>query len=36
LGYFRPDGKMTLFKGDQSKIKVSLTNEDKLILFSNH
>ena len=36
LGYFRSDGKMILFKGDQSKINVNLSGEDKLILFSNH
>ena len=36
LGYFRPDGEMILFEGDQSDIRVELSGEDKLIIFSNH
>ena len=36
LGYFRADGEMVLFEGDQSGIHVSLSGEEKLILFSNH
>jgi len=36
LGYVSPGGRMTLFVGEQSNIKVRLTNKDKLILFSNH
>ena len=36
LGYFRPDGEMILFEGDQSMIQVTLSKEDKLILYSNH
>lgn len=36
LGYVNKNGKMTLFSGDRSKIKVSLTDTDKLIVFSNH
>ncbi|MCL1855060.1 MAG: hypothetical protein FWF86_04945 [Clostridia bacterium] len=36
LGYFRPDGEMILFAGDQSNIRVALSEEDKLIVFSNH
>ena len=36
LGYVSPGGKMVLFSGDQSKIKVKLTNKDKLVMFSSH
>jgi len=36
LGYFCPDGKMTLFTGDQRNINLNLTDKHKLILFSNH
>ena len=36
LGYVKPGGKMVLFGGDQSQIKVELTDKDKLIVFSNH
>jgi len=36
LGYFCPEGKMTLFTGDQRKINISLTDKHKLILYSNH
>jgi len=36
LGYFYPEGKMTLFMGDQRNINVTLTDKHKLILFSNH
>jgi len=36
LGYFCPEGKMTLFTGNQKEINVALTNKHKLILFSNH
>ena len=36
LGYVCPGGKMVIFSGDQSKIPVSLSDKDKLIIFSNH
>lgn len=36
LGYVKPGGKMVLFGGDQSNIKVHLESNDKLIVFSNH
>ena len=36
LGYFRSDGKMILFEGDQSLIRVALSGDDKVIVFSNH
>ncbi|MCL1802968.1 MAG: hypothetical protein FWG30_04915 [Eubacteriaceae bacterium] len=36
LGYFQSDGGMVIFEGDQSKINVELSSEDKLIVFSNH
>ena len=36
LGYVSPGGKMVIFSGDQTKIPVSLTDKDKLIIFSNH
>ncbi len=36
LGYTSPGGKMTLFTGDQRDIEVTLTEHDKLIIFSNH
>ena len=36
LGYVKPGGKMVLFYGNQSDIKVDLDIDDKLILFSNH
>jgi len=36
LGYFNSNGEMTLFSGDQTKIYLALSEEDKLILFSNH
>lgn len=36
LGYVKPGGKMVLFSGDQSQIKLKLEPKDKLILFSNH
>ena len=36
LGYFRPDGEMVLFSGDQTKISTALDGQEKLILFSNH
>ncbi len=37
LGYVQKDtGRMTLFTGDLSKLKVELGPKDKLILFSNH
>ena len=36
LGYFSAGGEMVLFEGDQSGIHVSLSGEEKLILFSNH
>ena len=36
LGYFRADGEMVLFSGDQANSKVALSGQEKLILFSNH
>lgn len=36
LGYVKSNGKMVLFEGDQSSIKVNLEAGDKLIVFSNH
>ena len=36
LGYVKPGGKMVLFSGDQSIIKVELTEKDKLIVYSVH
>ena len=36
LGFVRPDDEMTLFTGDQAAIHVTLSGEDKLILFSDH
>ena len=36
LGYFRSNGEMVLFTGDQSNIGVALFGDEKLILFSNH
>ena len=36
LGYVKPGGRMVLFSGDQSKIKVELTEKDKLIVYSVH
>ena len=36
LGYVKPGGKMVLFEGDQSEIKVELEKRDKIIVFSNH
>ena len=36
LGYSSPGGKMTIFSGNQSEIKVELSEKDKLIIFSNH
>ena len=36
LGYFRPDGEMVLFSGDQSKIHIAFSGHEKLILFSEH
>jgi len=36
LGYFNPGGEMIFFSGDQSDIRVALTPQDKLILFSDH
>ena len=36
LGYFLPNGEMTLFSGDQSYINVALSGDEKLILFSDH
>ena len=35
LGYFRSDGEMILFEGDLSKITLSLSGDDKLIVFSD-
>lgn len=36
LGYARPGEDLVLFAGDQYAIEVELTEEDKLIVFSNH
>ncbi|MBE5997628.1 MAG: hypothetical protein E7240_09850 [Lachnospiraceae bacterium] len=36
LGYVKPGGKIHLFAGDQSKDRVKLTAEDKIIVFTNH
>lgn len=36
LGYTAPGGKMVLFSGRQSHIPVQLTEENKLIIYSNH
>ena len=36
LGYVKPGGKMVLFSGSQSSIRVNLGERDKLIVFSNH
>ncbi|MCL2726794.1 MAG: hypothetical protein FWD56_00250 [Bacteroidales bacterium] len=36
LGYVQSGGKFILFEGDQSKINVNLSGEDKLVVFSNH
>lgn len=36
LGYVKPEGKMVLFSGNQSKINVELTEKDKLIVYSVH
>jgi hypothetical protein len=36
LGYVKPGGRMVLFGGDQSAIRVKPEPRDKVILFSNH
>lgn len=36
LGYVKPGGRMVLFGGDQSAIRVCPEPRDKIILFSNH
>ncbi len=36
LGYIKQGKEMVLFNGNQSSIKVELTEKDKLIVFSNH
>ncbi len=36
LGYVRHDGKMVMFSGNLSKIKVELTDKDKIIMYSAH
>ena len=36
LGYVKPGGRMVLFEGDQTKIRVELEEKDKLIVFTNH
>ena len=36
LGCCKPDGEMVMFSGNQTKIRVELSAEDKLIIFSNH
>ncbi len=36
IGYARPGQDLVLFAGDQYEIDVELTDEDKLIVFSNH
>jgi hypothetical protein len=36
LGYVKPGGKMVLFNGDQSRRRVRLEKDDKIVVFSNH
>ena len=36
LGVVKPSGEMVLFGGDQTKIKISLSEKDKLIVYSVH
>ena len=36
LGYTSPGGKLVLFSGDLDRISVTLTEKDKLVVFSNH
>ena len=36
LGYVKQNGKVVLFSGNQTEIKVHLEQGDKLIVFSNH
>lgn len=36
LGYVRHNGKMVMFSGNLSKIKVELTDKDKIIMYSAH
>jgi hypothetical protein len=36
LGYFDKNGEMTMFKGDQTTIRLTFTGKEKLILYSNH
>lgn len=36
LGYVRDETQMVLFSDDQADIRVELTSDDKLIMFSNH
>ena len=36
MGYFDAQGDMHLFSGDQTRKTVTLTENDQLILFSNH
>ncbi|MCH5351747.1 MAG: hypothetical protein J1F39_07260 [Clostridiales bacterium] len=36
LGYVKKGGELVLFSGNQNKIKVELTDTDKLIVYSNH
>jgi len=36
LGFIKPDDSMILFAGNQYDIQVTLSQEDKLIIFSNH
>lgn len=36
LGYVQQDGSMHLFEGDLTRIPCTLTEQDKLVIFSNH
>ena len=36
LGYVKPSGEMVLFEGNQNKIYVELSPQDKLIMYSKH
>ncbi|MCH5158147.1 MAG: hypothetical protein J1F33_03010 [Clostridiales bacterium] len=36
LGYVKKGGELVLFSGNQNKIRVALTDTDKLIVYSNH
>ena len=36
LGYIKDSGEMILFEGEQSDIRLTLSGEDKLLIYSNH